>query len=378
LIGSFIYHEGRAYRVYKAKLPARVRNDEAGRLVTGAIYVCDQCGAGHEQDEPERCHACGAPMSGIHPIRNVLRIDNVETKPAERITANDEDRQRRGFEIQTVFAWPRREGQIDTISAVARDSDGEIIRLDYASGARISRLNKGLRRRRQKSVLGFGIDPATGRWVGGEIDKEGNQDPDQPTKQRIVPIVQDNKNAALIRPEGDPLSETSMATLQYALTRGLEVVFQLEEGETLTEPVPGRDRPSAILVFEAAEGGAGVLGRLTSEPGTLSRVARAALELMHYRDVDKAIDASDPSLLVPDPDADCVKGCYRCLLSYYNQPDQEFIDRTDPTVFQILLRLGRSTVVSTHGSDSNGARSPWIDAFNKWSLPTPHGEVTRH
>ena len=49
-------------------------------------------------------------MGGIHPIRNVLRIDNVETRPAERITANDEDRQRQGFEIQTVFAWPRRDG----------------------------------------------------------------------------------------------------------------------------------------------------------------------------------------------------------------------------------------------------------------------------
>ena len=64
-------------------------------------------------NEPERCHACTPRMGGIHPIRNVLRIDNVETRPAERITANDEDRQRQGFEIQTVFAWPRRDGRLD-------------------------------------------------------------------------------------------------------------------------------------------------------------------------------------------------------------------------------------------------------------------------
>jgi hypothetical protein len=43
-------------------------------------------------------------MGGVHPIRNVLRIDNVETIAAERITANNEDRERQGFEIQTVFA----------------------------------------------------------------------------------------------------------------------------------------------------------------------------------------------------------------------------------------------------------------------------------
>ncbi len=62
-----------------------------------------------------------------HPIRNVLRIDNVETQPAERITANDEERQRQGFEIQTVFAWPRRDGALDVTSAVASDADGPIL-----------------------------------------------------------------------------------------------------------------------------------------------------------------------------------------------------------------------------------------------------------
>ena len=52
-------------------------------------------------------------MGSTHPIRNVLRIDNVETQPAERITANDEERQHQGFDIQTVFAWPVRDGALD-------------------------------------------------------------------------------------------------------------------------------------------------------------------------------------------------------------------------------------------------------------------------
>jgi hypothetical protein len=247
--------------------------------------------------------------------------------------------------------------------------------LNYASGAKISRLNKGLRRRREKSILGFGIDPMTGRWVGGEIDDDGAAAPDQPIKQRIVPIVQDNKNAALIRVVGEPLEATSMATLQHALARGLELVFQLEEGETLTEPVPTRDKRRGILAFEATEGGAGVLGRLISEPHALARVARAALELMHYRDIDKGITASDPSLLKPNPDADCVKACYRCLLSYYNQPDQEFIDRTDASVLRILLRLAKSEVFPAQPLDEKCRADPWIDAFKKWGLPGPQGEA---
>lgn len=373
--GSLIYHEGRAFRVYKARLPAGVRSEDGGRLATLTIYICDECGAGHEQEEPERCHACGAPMAGVHPVRNVMRIDNVETRPADRITANDEDRQRRGFEIQTIFSWPRREGLIDTTSAVASDAEGAILRVDYASGARISRLNKGLRRRREKSILGFGIDPATGRWVGGDIDEDGNHAPDEPVKQRIVPIVQDNKNAALIRLDGTPLGDTSMTTLQHALARGLELVFQLEEGETLTEPVPSRDKRHAILAYEATEGGAGVLGRLTNDPRALAGVARVALELMHFQNIDAAIAANDPTLLNADDKADCVKACYRCLLSYYNQPDQELIDRTDPAVLGLLLRLARSEVTPARSQVVDTESDTWLRAFKKWGFPMPHGEA---
>jgi hypothetical protein len=308
---SLIYHEGRAYRVYKAKLPPGIRTEDGGRLPTATIYVCDECGAAHNNDEPERCHACSARMGEVHPIRNVLRIDNVETRPAERITANDEDRQRQGFEIQTVFTWSQRDGGPDVTEAVASDDDGPILSLSYAPGANISRLNKGLRRRKEKTIFGFGIDPATGRWTGSPVEGDGDAEPDEPIRQRVVPIVQDHKNALLVRVLGERLSEESMATLQHAIARGLEIVFQLEEGEIQTEPVPARENRRGILAFEATEGGAGVLGRLTSDPQAVAGIARAALLLMHYRDLDAAIAAADPSLLVENEDARCVKGCHK-------------------------------------------------------------------
>ena len=91
-----------------------------------------------------------------------------------------------------------------------------------------------------------------------------------------------------------------MATLQHAIARGLEIVFQLEEGEIQTEPVPTRDNRRGILAFEATEGGAGVLGRLTSDPNAGASVARTALDLMHYRDLDAAIASADPTLLLED------------------------------------------------------------------------------
>jgi Lhr-like helicase len=371
---SLIYHEGRAFRVYRAKLPPGARTEDGGKLSTATIFVCDACGAVHPQDEPERCHACGTSMASTHPIRNVLRIDNVETLPAERITANDEERQHQGFDIQTVFAWPLRDGALDVASALASDRDGPILYIDYASGATISRLNKGLRRRKQKSIFGFGIDPATGRWTGSPEEGDEDPTPEGPVRQRVVPIVQDTKNAALLRLPAEPLPEAAMATLQHALARGVGLVFQLEEGETLTEPVPSRESRRAILAYEATEGGAGVLGRLSNEPQALARVARTALDLMHYRNLDSAIAAADTGLLENDPEAQCVKGCYRCLLSYYNQPDHEHIDRTDDDVRRTLLRLARSDVAPIASSMGAREAGAWPEALLRWGLPLPDGE----
>jgi Lhr-like helicase len=371
---SLIYHEGRAYRVYRAKLPPGVRTQDGGKLATASLFICDACGAVHQQDEPERCHACSASMAGTHPVRNVLRIDNVETLPAERITANDEERQHQGFDIQTVFAWPLRDGVLDVVSALASDFDSPILSIDYASGATISRLNKGLRRRKEKSIFGFVIDPATGRWTGSPEEGDDDATPEGPVNQRVVPIVQDTKNAALLRLSSGPLSEVAMATLQHALARGIGLVFQLEEGEMLTEPVPSRESRCAILAYEATEGGAGVLGRLTTEPRALTRIARTALELMHYRNLDAAIAAVDATLLENDPDAQCVKGCYRCLLSYYNQPDHELIDRTDDDVRRTLLRLARGEVASVRASGGAITAASWDEALTRWGLPLPDGE----
>ena len=312
--------------------------------------------------------------AGTDPIRNVLRIDNVETERAERITANDEERRHQGFDIQTVFAWPKRDGTLDVVSALASDSDGPILSIDYASGATISRLNKGLRRRKKKTIFGFGIDPATGHWGGSPEEGDEDGTSEGPVKQRVVPIVQDTKNAALLRLSAEPLPEVAMATLQHAVARGIGLVFQLEEGEVLTEPVPARDSRRAILVYEATEGGAGVLGRLTTELQALARVARTALELMHYLNLDTAIAAADPALLEDDPDAQCVKGCYRCLLSYYNQPDHELIDRTADDVRRTLLRLARSEIAPIASSRETSEAGAWPEALSRWGLPLPDDE----
>ena len=345
---SLVYHEGRAYRVVRALLSLGHRESATpdARLPTRAVRICTSCGAGHFGDDLSMCHACGQSLGNAEVVGNTYRIENVATHPAEQITANDEERQRQGFDLQTTFEWAIRDREIDVRLASASDAEGEIVHMAYGPGTTITRLNKGLRRRADKKILGFRIDPVSGYWAKNEDDEaeERELDPTASPRQWIVPSVQDRKNALLFQPVGNSLSEVALTTVQHAILRGIEAVFQLEEGEMLAEPMPTRDIRNGFLLYEATEGGAGVLTRLVSQETSLATVARRALQIMHLAVGDGPLPDA-PSDLSDQPEAACVAACYRCLMSYYNQPDHESLDRRDEDARAMLLRLARARTV---------------------------------
>ncbi|WP_316206513.1 MULTISPECIES: DEAD/DEAH box helicase [unclassified Bradyrhizobium] len=370
--GSLVYHEGRAFRVAKVMLTPSARSGDDGRLATYAIKICRECGAAHEEQSREMCHACGAWLADAHLIRDVFRISNVETVPQDRISINDEERQRRGFDLQTLFAWASRSGRIDVRTAVAREGDTDLVNLSYGSGATITRINKGLRRRTNQSDFGFVIDPRTGWWAKSEEDDAEEGGDGLTTRQKVVPAVEESKNALLLRPASafGVLSVNSMTTLQHALLRGLETVFQLEQGEVLGESLPSRDDRRAILLYEATEGGAGVLSRLATEPDALARVARAALRIMHFEPSEDLAGVTAETL-PEEKGTECVAGCYRCVLSYYNQPEHDAIDRRENALKSALLQLARSVTTATvHASAPPSAPATAAEApdLNDWRL----------
>ena len=340
---SLVYHEGRAHRVVRALLS--LGQDSAtpdAQLPTKAVRICATCGAGHFGDDLSMCHSCGTSLGDAEVVGNTYRIENVATQPAEQITANDEERQRQGFDLQTTFEWAIRDQELDVRRTSATDARGEIVSMAYGAGATITRLNKGLRRRADKKILGFRIDPVSGYWAKNEDDAdEGALDPTASPRQWIVPSVQDRRNTLLFQPAGDIPSEITMATVQHAILRGIEAVFQLEEGEMLAEPMPTRDDRKGFLLYEATEGGAGVLTLLVSQETSLTTVARTALQIMHLA-VGEAPLPESTSDLSDQPGTACVAACYRCLMSYYNQPDHENLDRRDEDARAILLRLARA------------------------------------
>ena len=381
---SLVYHEGRAHRVVRALLSLGHRESATpdAQLPTKAVRICVNCGAGHFGDDLSMCHACGTSLGNAEVVGNTYRIENVATQPAEQITANDEERQRQGFDLQTTFEWAIRDQEVDVRRASASDQEGDIVHMAYGAGATITRLNKGLRRRANKKILGFRIDPVSGYWAKNEDDDEDALDPTASPRQWLVPSVQDRKNALLFQPVGDLLSEVTLATVQHAVLRGIETVFQLEEGEMLAEPMPTGDVRNGFLLYEATEGGAGVLTRLVSQETSLATIARRALQIMHLAVGDGPLPDSILGLS-EQPGTACVAACYRCLMSYYNQPDHEHLDRRDENTRTILLRLARARTVPRASPpsqppgpvDSEDTREGrWLAEALRRGIPAPDPE----
>ena len=339
---SIIYHEGSTNRVRRAVLSPRDESSvtASARLPVRQARICPFCGYGHfgDQKDSERCVNCDELLDGGKSILNLHRIEQVSTQRANRITSDEEERQRQGYEMVTTLRFSEEEGRMRTEGIAIEEAGETLIELQYAPSATVWRINLGWRRREEKSIYGFSVDTGTGEWTRdtqAPTDVENDRIGEGKTVERISPYVEDSRNVLLVKP-AEGLSETAMISLQYALKRGIEQEFQLEESELAAEPLPGRDNRKIILFFEAAEGGAGVLTRLVSDPSAISRIARKSLEVCHYRSISgEWRNAED----LENHEDDCEAGCYRCLLSYYNQPDHPQIDRQNAEMHDLLCRL---------------------------------------
>ncbi len=343
---SIVYHEGSTYRVYRALLSVHDETSvtTSAKLPLQVARICPACGYGHfgDQRDSERCVGCNEPLDGGRVILNLYRIEQVSTRRANRITSDEEERQRQGYEMITTLRFSdESRGQLRFEEAAVVEGSEVLLELRYGPAARLWRINLGWRRREEKSVYGFSVDANTGEWtkdIQAPTDAEDDLIGQGNTVERITPYVEDTRNVLVLRPAIE-LSETAIVSLQYAIKRGIEQEFQLEEAELSAEPLPDRSNRKTILFYEAAEGGAGVLTRLANDPGALGRVARKALEICHYRSKSGQYNGFED---LDDHNDDCEAGCYRCLLSYYNQLDHRQIDRRDRDMLGLLCRLTRS------------------------------------
>ena len=340
--GAVIYHEGARYQVVSVTLPPSQPGKDG--TVTTTARRCQACGYLHAEvvgiDTCEN-EGCGQLLGKT--TRDLLRLTTVRTQRRDRISSDEEERRRSGFELQTAYRFAQhgtKPGRID--ATVVSDDQVDILTVAYGDSATIRKTNVGRRRRVNAEVQGYLIDVTTGRWLKeNEKDEAPEEDGLEASstvrrKQRVIPYVEDRRNILVARLSA-PVSTETAVSVAIALERGIEAAFQLEDSELSSESLPDQDGRGRALFIESAEGGAGVLRRLVDDPEALRKAARTALEIMHF-DPDTGEDLS-----VDEPDRErCVRACYDCLLSYSNQTLHEQINRH--LVRDLMLKLATAHV----------------------------------
>jgi very-short-patch-repair endonuclease len=126
-----------------------------------------------------------------------------------------------------------------------------------------------------------------------------------------------------------------MVSLEAALKNTIQVHFQLEDNELATELLPDVNRPRLLLLYESAEGGAGVLRRLLDDADAVAQVARRALKVCHFDP-----DTGEDRRRAERSSEGCEAACYDCLMHYGNQPAHRQLDRH--AIRDVLLRLAQA------------------------------------
>ncbi len=344
---NIIYHEGAKYEAGRLIVPP-------GGLLSRRIQgkLCKVCGYFQREVTVDLCEHCQSRLDATtSEVLPLLELCNVRTWRRERITSDEEERRRLGYEVTTQFRFaPSPEGQKRIVEAIVQDENNSpLIRMIYAPTAELYRINHGWRFRRER---GFLIDIEEGSWLKGsdidDIDNE-NAGPMPSGHPEVVRLfVRDSHNLLLLYHLEPALTqdEDLQATLQYCLQRGMEQVFQIEESEINSERI-GSSLYRAILFWEASEGGVGVLRRLIEEQDALSKIAMAALERCHF----------DPETL-RDLKSDCYRACYECLLSYGNQRDYPRLNRH--SIKDFLTKLSRGSIFSRKGSRDYEDHYCWL------------------
>lgn len=325
---AFLYHEGTKYQVMRLTPPP-------GGLASRhrGAKVCTNCGYFHTDVKRDLCDNCGVALdASTCEVVSLLEMTDVSTIRRQKITSDEEERKRWGYDVRSYFSFaPRTDGKKRIVEGEVQDHHSvPMLRLTYAPAATLFRINHGWRVQREKS---FHIDMATGDWMRTPDTEESDAEPTTSIQPEAVKLfVQDTMNLLLVNFAGEEeVADNILASFQYALQRGMETVFQIDEAEIASERI-GKGKDAAILFWEASEGGVGVLKRLVTEQETLRQVAVAALERCHF----------NPETLEEDGAVkDCSHACYECLLSFKNQRDYRKLDRH--LLPALLSKLSKST-----------------------------------
>lgn len=348
---NIFYHEGRKYRMIRCVLPSGGVEDRLRKA-----KFCNACGYFHDDERASAdiCDHCRTPLNGSTSefIPFLFEMPTVRGARVERITCDEEERAREGYELDLRYRFAQGTDGLFVCDKAKVSTEGgeELLELTNGPQAWIWRVNRKWRRSDQR---GFSLDTKTGFWARRNRDDDIQGDIEAARLLAgVLPFVRDTRNVLLVKPlvatpEGEG-SEAFLSSLGYALQRGIQVQFQIEEQEIAVNRIGEKDE-RRILLWEAAEGGSGVWPRLLEEPKTIANVATEALRICHFD------PATGEDMAHKD---ECSRACYRCLLSYANQPDHPFLDRF--LIRDFLVKLAHAITTRVAKGKSYDEQYHWL------------------
>lgn len=297
---NIIYHNGRKYRVCQL-----VTQDAESALTEAKVSKKSGYFMTGEQIKDSICPFSGLDLGDnankFH-LHHLMEMAESRAEEIDRISCEEEERVSRGFEINTYFSV---DGHLDRVrKAVAHSSETALLNLRYVPAARLIHVSTKWRSQRND---GFPLGLVSGDW------RSSMPDPDDNLKEqfRLVKLWTSNLADALyLEPiQALGLQPDGVVTLQYALKRAIEGVFQVESNEIGVVTIGDGASPN-ILLYEASEGSLGILSQFVEDVEVFHRVVEQAIELCRYDDEQYKGPAS-----------------YDDLLSYYNQRDHRIINR---------------------------------------------------
>jgi len=330
-----IYYYGQKFQVDQISREADFNSRQT-------FIICKSCNYAEllksEKDKPSNCKSCGIPLDNIHTI-SALQMPRMRARRTTKITSEEEERARSGFEIIQSYN--------PTLNIKCRDlflQDNLVANIGFDRSAKLYHINLGSKADIHKNIPGFMLDPDTGRWLSRtKIEEHYEKNPASRVRmlKDIHLFVESDNDVLIIKTPNyyGEQEESFLRTLLYAMLTAISRTLNLDESEIGGFIQEIENKPGRIIIYERSEGGTGTLSAIVKSEHLIRKIALKALEILHFTHDGKEVNSES-----------CATACYNCICSYYNQRYHSKLDRR--TVKDFLLGLSQFTQ-SKNSQDDN-------------------------
>jgi len=294
--GNVIYHNGKKYKIDQILTQDIENNLKKAKVVKSSGYYLED----HEITL-EKCPLTDIdlPNNECNFLADLLEMSETKTIEQTRISCEEEERLAFGYKIDTYFSIPA--GASTIKHAVVKNDENNFLNLKFIPAAKLIQVNSKWRISPQD---GFPIGLNTGQW------KKQKQIETSTEPVKFIKLFgSDTADSLYIEPISTlALTHDGVITLQFALKRAIETLFQVESNE-IGVTLMGDQIPN-IFLYEASEGSLGILSQFMEDPNLFKRLIDEAYKICKFEDKSYTDPAS-----------------YDDLLSYYNQRYHLSIDR---------------------------------------------------